>query len=161
MMIISELSGGSSPRVWGQDSMHNNFTFDFGIIPTRVGTSSNAEKMISRDKDHPHACGDKSTHLNVALCIKGSSPRVWGQVKKGKLNFGEVRIIPTRVGTSARSAFSNEPAKDHPHACGDKAVMPSHKQTPLGSSPRVWGQGVVVIALFVPYRIIPTRVGTS
>ena len=50
----------------------------------------------------------------------GSSPRVWGQVKKGKLNFGEVRIIPTRVGTSTNKRRVCTTVEDHPHACGDK-----------------------------------------
>ena len=51
-------------------------------------------------QDHPHAYGDKMNWFRAQVKNKGSSPRVWGQVKKGKLNFGEVRIIPTRMGTS-------------------------------------------------------------
>ena len=34
------LSIGSSPRVWGQESVKLDTAVDAGIIPTRVGTSS-------------------------------------------------------------------------------------------------------------------------
>ena len=34
-------------------------TSKFRIIPTRVGTSSDAPGKYELEKDHPHACGDK------------------------------------------------------------------------------------------------------
>ena len=67
---------------------------------------------------------------------------MWGQVKKGKLNFGEIRIIPTRVGTSDCPHFREFVIKDHPHACGDKMNGAENKNEVEGSSPRVWGQEV-------------------
>ena len=51
---------GSSPRVWGQDSVRVRSAPDFGIIPTRVGTRAVNNAVDSVTKDHPHACGDKS-----------------------------------------------------------------------------------------------------
>ena len=45
---------------------------------------------------------------------------MWGQVELID-ELGELeRIIPTRVGTSAREIRKDETNQDHPHACGDK-----------------------------------------
>ena len=68
---------------------------------------------------------------------------------------------PTRVGTSEKSVLRNYMEGDHPHACGDKPLFIASLIAVLGSSPRVWGQGVVVAAQMAVIRIIPTRVGTS
>ncbi len=72
--------------------------------------------------------------------MKGSSPRVWGQV----YCHGAGRIF-------------NE---DHPHACGDKAEHLDKSKHQSGSSPRVWGQAVSTYTTEDDSRIIPTRVGT-
>ena len=52
-----------------------------------------------------------------------------------------VRIIPTRVGTSRAVRSNSNRQVDHPHACGDKYIKNMTEINPLGSSPRVWGQG--------------------
>ena len=57
---IIRLDGlGSSPCVWGQDAEGVSQLVALGIIPMRVGTSSNAVTKGVNHKDHPHACGDK------------------------------------------------------------------------------------------------------
>ena len=91
---------GSSPRVWGQVQKlpyPNNF---LGIIPTRVGTRLNSAWNKIFEEDHPHACGDKFEPLPQPQQAKGSSPRVWGQVRLSVASPFSERIIPTRVGTS-------------------------------------------------------------
>ena len=91
---------GSSPRVWGQA-----ITFDFPfiscrIIPTRMGTRTERYEINISCEDHPHAYGDKFQSVCFGGFLKGSSPRVWGQV----LRF--------------RQAVAK--TQDHPHAYGDK-----------------------------------------
>ena len=71
-------------------------------------------------EDHPHACGDKKVIGLNGLLIVGSSPRVWGQVILRFLFLILIRIIPTRVGTSAEGVSVSLVLEDHPHACGDK-----------------------------------------
>ena len=71
---------GSSPRVWGQESLHCPSDTLNRIIPTRVGTSHFPKFANPCLQDHPHACGDK---LRFNKCVP--------------VNNG---IIPTRVGTS-------------------------------------------------------------
>ena len=71
---------GSSPRVWGQEIRKDETNHLYRIIPTRVGTSDKNRTARHFCKDHPHACGDKSTLLRPCVLLQGSSPRVWGQV---------------------------------------------------------------------------------
>ena len=91
---------GSSPRVWGQACKARQHRAKFRIIPTRVGTRLNAIRNSASQKDHPHACGDKSHAICRIFSGEGSSPRVWGQVTFYLRSKPVHRIIPTRVGTS-------------------------------------------------------------
>ncbi len=50
---------GSSPRVWGQVFFFVISFCNFGIIPTRMGTSYQKKCCETSDRDHPHAYGDK------------------------------------------------------------------------------------------------------
>ena len=85
---------------------------------------------------------------------------MWGQVIICKLDNGNVRIIPTRVGTSYFCLFCCCHTKDHPHACGDKKNQYYDTQKKVGSSPRVWGQDQFAVCIRQELGIIPTRVGT-
>ena len=86
---------------------------------------------------------------------------MWGQAQLRILSTFAFGIIPTRVGTSARSACDLPYVQDHPHACGDKYFCQVRHRHVVGSSPRVWGQ-VSASSSFNKYKgIIPTRVGTS
>ena len=113
-----------------------------------------------RDRDHPHACGDKRAVRAGYLQLPGSSPRVWGQVIILLRRSYRKRIIPTRVGTRLASCALNSDLEDHPHACGDKNLMGWTSLQVLGSSPRVWGQDKDAFSSCSYDRIIPTRVGT-
>ena len=156
----AHVSPGSSPRVWGQDTIDIGTKKQLGIIPTRVGTSCCKQVKHGRNQDHPHACGDKAVTQLYRSKDRGSSPRVWGQAMPILICSLFKRIIPTRVGTSCRKSDINKLSKDHPHACGDKyrkwLIFPLTR----GSSPRVWGQVIFGRQLQGNHRIIPTRVGT-
>ena len=91
----------------------------------------------------------------------GSSPRVWGQVYIFTIYRFSTGIIPTRVGTRLLLCLLERFYWDHPHACGDKFQNVLQTLSLLGSSPRVWGQVLLLSYLFHGVRIIPTRVGTS
>ena len=66
-----------------------------------------------------------------------------------------------RVGTRIPSKLAVSVTEDHPHACGDKHIIPSLPLKEVGSSPCVWGQVTFKHFPFVNTRIIPMRVGTS
>ena len=152
---------GSSPRVWGQVNITLSPFAKFGIIPTRMGTRRLKTFVEVSKKDHPHAYGDKRLCKYTFSLPMGSSPRVWGQVCKTSAKLNEVRIIPTRMGTSLATTRQGLTKRDHPHAYGDKLstiIICEHR---IGSSPRVWGQVVRPRVIAVLSGIIPTRMGTS
>ena len=65
-----------------------------------------------------------------------------------------------RVGTRQADTLLLRSRRDHPHACGDKSENSCAGRKILGSSPCVWGQERIVIAVRQLLRIIPMRVGT-
>ncbi len=113
-------SMGSSPRVWGQAHKRVQGGCAIRIIPTRMGTSLHNFPQIPYRRDHPHAYGDKLNSSSSHGLTLGSSPRVWGQVIICKLDNGNIRIIPTRMGTSVPIFTRAAAHTDHPHAYGDK-----------------------------------------
>ena len=86
---------------------------------------------------------------------------MWGQGKAEYEKIKTARIIPTRVGTRNLKEIFGKSARDHPHACGDKAFSYGKISPIIGSSPRVWGQEFPMTEYEEEDRIIPTRVGTS
>ena len=111
---------GSSPRVWGQVISPECVNAQFGIIPTRMGTSCINSRSTFSGRDHPHAYGDKFACIRFRASCSGSSPRVWGQASSKLRKKRGKRIIPTRMGTRIFHAVPAEAEKDHPHAYGDK-----------------------------------------
>ena len=130
------------------------------IIPTRMGTSKECISWNRCAKDHPHAYGDKSRTGKRPKVELGSSPRVWGQDFHLIMASDLSRIIPTRMGTRGFPVRNAASVRDHPHAYGDKAIVRALHHVTLGSSPRVWGQVLMVLTVGLSLRIIPTRMGT-
>ena len=126
-----------------------------------MGTRDAIRAAATTSKDHPHAYGDKSYPQKIFFLPKLSSPRVWGQEIYDKLTEMRARIIPTRMGTRTGQYTDLPGYKDHPHAYGDKSSRTNTAQKILGSSPRVWGQGLTKHICKKRLRIIPTRMGTS
>ena len=147
--------------MWGQVFIAVFIPCISRIIPTRVGTRTFCFYKIPQPRDHPHACGDKLIRYRLTLILRGSSPRVWGQVYQKYDGNQPVRIIPTRVGTRTAQGAVIATRKDHPHACGDKVHIALPHANGDGSSPRVWGQDICINMSDNSFRIIPTRVGTS
>ena len=114
--------------MWGQVDGGDLETLRLRIIPTRVGTSRTNYGYYLSVEDHPHACGDKLRAYLFLNPLIGSSPRVWGQVSHHINGSWDLRIIPTRVGTSTVDDILKAPEKDHPHACGDKILLCIHNQ---------------------------------
>ena len=126
-----------------------------------MGTSSNPMISLAPIEDHPHAYGDKVLRSDTATEDLGSSPRVWGQEFVTLGLFAFARIIPTRMGTRVCYLGFVCLCQDHPHAYGDKQLSLTLSVMLRGSSPRVWGQGLITALLVGVRRIIPTRMGTS
>ena len=126
-----------------------------------MGTSRKIFTELRSVGDHPHAYGDKSRLALHTYFSQGSSPRVWGQEITYGQSSSNIRIIPTRMGTSSSRNNPTSVLPDHPHAYGDKKPPSPSETLLLGSSPRVWGQGILIVGSYAPTGIIPTRMGTS
>ena len=93
----------------------------------RVGTSKAYKMPLILKGDHPHACGDKAMADIISYGSLGSSPCVWGQATLRRVACKAFRIIPMRVGTRSATGTDMRTDKDHPHACGDKPLLRSHR----------------------------------
>ena len=151
---------GSSPCVWGQVNGNGFPDTLIRIIPMRVGTRAVPLRERLPAWDHPHACGDKPGATFSDGTKPGSSPCVWGQEIGGASTAKCDRIIPMRVGTRTLRSFASCVVKDHPHACGDKALCCCALVAYSVSSPCVWGQAREKHRPYQYAGIIPMRVGT-
>ena len=91
----------------------------------------------------------------------GTSPRMWG--KPGE-HFGFCileRNIPTHVGKTRRAPRAFQGRTEHPHACGENAVLPDRPALRDGTSPRMWGKQRRHRRNYQHRRNIPTHVGKT
>ena len=86
-----------------------------------MGTRDLECKQAILKWDHPHAYGDKEEYDIADEMRDGSSPRVWGQEMICPHCKSSDRIIPTRMGSRAKSRAERKGSKDHPHAYVDKS----------------------------------------
>ena len=64
------------------------------------------------------------------------------------------------MGTSNVSKVNKNVLKDHPHAYGDKLSFSPVRYGRGSSSPRIWGQVILLDKIAAYDGIIPTRMGT-
>ena len=130
---------GSSPRVWGTLYCRGFCEVLLRFIPTGVG---NIRPWLPSDcfcAVHPHGCGEHSTVASFGLFLRGSSPRVWGTLKKFDILGQFDRFIPTGVGNIATWPCIHFDLSVHPHGCGEHGRTGREDVRTIGSSPRVWG----------------------
>ena len=89
--------------------------------------------------------------ISVACRRRGSSPRVWGALRRGRLRRGAFRLIPTCVGSTNEIHNRVRCDRAHPHVCGEHSVVGVTSNCFAGSSPRVWG------AHLLTWDFIPTH----
>ena len=65
------------------------------------------------------------------------------------------------MGRTCSSFTRPSSSPDHPHACGENAVGTLHHASPIGPSPRVWGEPDSEGSQLPFFRTIPTRVGRT
>ena len=154
-------TSGSSPRVWGTQSCCSVLWAQIRFIPTCVGNATGRYGFIGPDTVHPHVCGERWCSYWMALCLGGSSPRVWGTLQPDHPSIILNRFIPTCVGNAPLTAKLPEDRTVHPHVCGERTLRSGSRTKLNGSSPRVWGtQAVFSENLYEP-RFIPTCVGNA
>ncbi len=91
----------------------------------------------------------------------GSSPRVRGKLLRVVEYRVWFRIIPARAGQTILQHEIAGLKTDHPRACGANFELATSADANAGSSPRVRGKLLHLVAQLVDLRIIPARAGQT
>ena len=150
---------GLSPRVWGNRTNPADWSAVQGPIPTCVGQPLLHISPLNERAAYPHVCG-ATRRAGVAMdLVKGLSPRVWGNQTKEGREHGKRRPIPTCVGQPGCHRAGHPQGKAYPHVCGATTLQSIPIRSPLGLSPRVWGNLTQPHRAAHMTRPIPTCVG--
>ena len=153
---------GSSPRVWGTGHARDAAAAQHRFIPARVGNSPRRCARHARSPVHPRACGEQCLVPGDHTRDGGSSPRVWGTEPELGAGGAQDRFIPARVGNRPHPRQGSARQTVHPRACGEQAAFVPQTIEEAGSSPRVWGTVLLLLAdQPAVHRFIPARVGNS
>ena len=106
-------------------------------------------------------CGEKFIMLLLMCAIRGSPPRVRGEVSEEVFYKAQERITPACAGRSAAAGSATAAAGDHPRVCGEKSMSVSLMIFLLGSPPRVRGEAVDQRGQPHMRRITPACAGRS
>ena len=158
---VYRVPSGSSPRVRGKLMLACAHECSPRIIPARAGQTHDSSAPHASCSDHPRACGANAVFSPFSPRSPGSSPRVRGKQRDGRVNHMGIRIIPARAGQTCGSSMSMSLRPDHPRACGANSAVQDCALTLAGSSPRVRGKPLVRVVHAFLSRIIPARAGQT
>ena len=91
----------------------------------------------------------------------GSSPRVRGKPGGVGDALAACRLIPARAGKTASIEATHSCAWAHPRACGENLIISRFMESDTGSSPRVRGKRVQLVAALTIVGLIPARAGKT
>ena len=120
---------GGRQRVAGED----------GIIPAHAGNTATGMERVSRNGDHPRACGEHRPSSLAATLTRGSSPRMRGTRHCRQARNTSHGIIPAHAGNTRNPDCCQRLPWDHPRACGEHAHTEHGRAMRAGSSPRMRG----------------------
>ena len=138
--VYVELGLGSPPRMRGKGGHCFDGIRCFRITPAHAGKRLFRNVQAEMCRDHPRACGEKSTVRPMGRPYRGSPPRMRGKAVIAGNGKRLVGITPAHAGK--RLSFSAMPtiAQDHPRACGEKQTLTRAKRLAQGSPPRMRGK---------------------
>ena len=125
--------GGSPPRVRGKVSVRAAWRPYHGITPACAGKSRSQPRLPCTGRDHPRACGEKSSLFRTACSPMGSPPRVRGKAVHHKHRHSPGRITPACAGkssiqhlTASLGEFKVQKGHPVPHLRQRLQVWPDH-----------------------------------
>ena len=137
---------GSSPRVQGTLNPLTQINNRWRIIPACAGNAAPTVSAICLSADHPRVCRERLPAGSEGAESIGSSPRVQGTLFEFCPPFARARIIPACAGNAEFSDGSTCVGSDHPRVCRERRVQRRIYVCGFGSSPRVQGTLVGLIA---------------
>ena len=148
--VLPPISGlvwaGSSPRVRGTGGLLGPKASCPRFIPACAGNRAWQEQASSPCPVHPRVCGEQISYLSILRHHHGSSPRVRGTVVWLLLLVLRKRFIPACAGNRISSCPQRKTAAVHPRVCGEQRELETQITLRVGSSPRVRGTVVMILA---------------
>ena len=123
----------------GKGFIKSSKTSSERITPAHAGKSRMLLVFFLKKRDHPRACGEKSSGVVPPALPAGSPPRM-----RGKASTSRIR------------AFRK---LDHPRACGEKAIIKNSAVVYIGSPPRMRGKAFIRSLYLRLCRITPAHAG--
>ena len=111
---------GTSPRAWGEGEIDFGRLLRSRNIPTGVGRSEPEVAAYPGTQEHPHGRGEKRPGRRADFGCHGTSPRAWGEARRGPARRMLPRNIPTGVGRSQPDPSPGIQSSEHPHGRGEK-----------------------------------------
>ena len=126
-----------------------------------MGNASSCACLARRISVHPHGCGERVHGRVDKDSYSGSSPRLWGTLRRRGYDDSRSRFIPTAVGNAYANAGGGAVTPVHPHGCGERCLVRYAPSQGKGSSPRLWGTRRSELFSTATGRFIPTAVGNA
>ena len=126
--------------MWGKVRQIPTSGGDQGITPAHAGKRTCKYVTITYSKDHPRACGEKSTERPTGRPKRGSPPRMRGKAKPFREQFKYAGITPAHAGKRMVLLMRWSIVQDHPRACGEKGLSSKLPYVTPGSPPRMRGK---------------------
>ena len=133
----------------------------FFVSPAYAGKSRECARGLTRARNHPRVCGEKSSLSRKETTTSGSPPRMRGKVKQCLLEMSEIGITPAYAGKSVSRSCALQQSRDHPRVCGEKAPFRYCITCSSGSPPRMRGKVSECFCGLVSYGITPAYAGKS
>ncbi len=131
------------------------------FIPARAGNAYQSPRRQIAEPVHPRACGERQNTVTTTGPVAGSSPRVRGTPRSGRMDPSRHRFIPARAGNAHRSSGLRGATRVHPRACGERFDGCCAQRLFSGSSPRVRGTPAIAPIATAAPRFIPARAGNA
>ena len=110
-----------------------------GIIPAYAGSTTPTPLSTSESADHPRVCGEHTMAAMKRYVERGSSPRMRGAPRGGRIAEDGTGIIPAYAGSTMIGCLSFDDKRDHPRVCGEHPHRRRFSAPCGGSSPRMRG----------------------
>ena len=151
----------SPPRMRGKGNLLLDGNIPLGITPAYAGKRDLVISGSGDIEDHPRVCGEKWQNRVNQLLVRGSPPRMRGNVFRRVDCLHCVGITPAYAGKSTPDRLFLYHLGDHPRVCGEKNGICRAKVPHLGSPPRMRGKASQYATSRPAARITPAYAGKS
>ena len=112
----------------------------FFVSPAYAGKSRECARGLTRARNHPRVCGEKSQKNLQGQITLGSPPRMRGKGRTSTLILCLLRITPAYAGKRGICLQGRFSGRDHPRVCGEKDSSALYPYGDPGSPPRMRGK---------------------